>query len=163
MEYSGARGKLINEKNQKQKILWHCPFKSHGAYTSDAKLYLIQFPALNFKLISHTTTKIPFMYSFSGNCTASVPISTFMSHVSVSDLYIPRISPHISCTRIGRSIVGITKSRRHINVDCGRAIPFLVIYVSNFWYWFFAVRTLTGYKNDYIFTLMQHRILHKLH
>ncbi len=27
MEYSGAWGKLIHEKNQKQKISWHCPFK----------------------------------------------------------------------------------------------------------------------------------------
>jgi hypothetical protein len=27
MEYSGAEGKLIHEKNQKQKISWHCPFK----------------------------------------------------------------------------------------------------------------------------------------
>ncbi len=26
MEYSGAGGKLIHEKNQKQKISWHCPF-----------------------------------------------------------------------------------------------------------------------------------------
>ncbi len=30
----------------------------------------------------------------------------FHIHVSVIDLYIPRISPHISCSRIGRSIVG---------------------------------------------------------
>ncbi len=29
MEYSGAGGKLIHEKNQKQKISWHCPFKQH--------------------------------------------------------------------------------------------------------------------------------------
>ncbi len=28
MEYSGAGGKLIHEKNQKQRISWHCPFKS---------------------------------------------------------------------------------------------------------------------------------------
>ena len=28
MEYSGAGGKLIHEKNQKQKISWHCPFKN---------------------------------------------------------------------------------------------------------------------------------------
>ncbi len=28
MEYSGAGGKLIHEKNQKQKISWHYPFKS---------------------------------------------------------------------------------------------------------------------------------------
>ncbi len=27
MEYSGVWGKLIHEKNQKQKISWHCPFK----------------------------------------------------------------------------------------------------------------------------------------
>ncbi len=27
MEYSGAGGKLIHKKNQKQKISWHCPFK----------------------------------------------------------------------------------------------------------------------------------------
>ncbi len=26
MEHSGAGGKLIDEKNQKQKISWHCPF-----------------------------------------------------------------------------------------------------------------------------------------
>jgi hypothetical protein len=27
MEYSGAGGKLIHEKNQKQKISWHWPMK----------------------------------------------------------------------------------------------------------------------------------------
>ncbi len=31
----------------------------------------------------------------------------FHIHVPVSDLHIPRIGPHISCSRIGRSIVGI--------------------------------------------------------
>ncbi len=30
MVYSGAWGKLINEKNQKSKISWHCPFKLSG-------------------------------------------------------------------------------------------------------------------------------------
>ncbi len=49
----------------------------------------------------------PFMYSVSGNYAASVPISTFMF---VSDLYIPRIRPHISCSKIGISILGIYKS-----------------------------------------------------
>ncbi len=27
MGYSGAGGKLIDEKNQKRKISWNCPFK----------------------------------------------------------------------------------------------------------------------------------------
>ncbi len=30
--YSGAGGKLIHEKNQEQKISWHCPFKEAGSY-----------------------------------------------------------------------------------------------------------------------------------
>jgi hypothetical protein len=30
MEYSGAGGKMIQEKNHKQKISWHCPFKGSG-------------------------------------------------------------------------------------------------------------------------------------
>jgi hypothetical protein len=34
----------------------------------------------------------------------------FHIHVSMSDLYIPRIGPHISCNRIGKSIVGIYQS-----------------------------------------------------
>jgi hypothetical protein len=34
----------------------------------------------------------------------------FHSHVSVSDLYIPRIGPHISCSRIGRPILEIYES-----------------------------------------------------
>jgi hypothetical protein len=28
MGYSEPGGKLIHEKNQKQKISWHCPFKA---------------------------------------------------------------------------------------------------------------------------------------
>ncbi len=39
MGYSGAGGKLTHEKNQKQKILWHCPFK-YCAGATDARLNL---------------------------------------------------------------------------------------------------------------------------
>ncbi len=57
----------------------------------------------------------------------------FHIHVSVSDLYIPRIAPHISSSTIGRSIVGIYKSLTDThecgNWDWGRAIPFLGIFV----------------------------------
>jgi hypothetical protein len=51
--------------------------------------------------------KNPIMSSFSGNCAASVPVSTFRC---LRAIYIPRISSHISCSRIGRSIVEIYKS-----------------------------------------------------
>ncbi len=65
-------------------------------------------PKRVYRKTSHIATKIPFMCSLSGNSAASAPISTFMC--TVSNLYIPKIGPHISCNRIGRSIVGIYKS-----------------------------------------------------
>ncbi len=37
MGYSRAGGKLIHEKNQKQKISWHCPFNDFDAGKSIAR------------------------------------------------------------------------------------------------------------------------------
>ncbi len=51
MVYSGAGGKLIHEKNQKQKISWHCPFKTFVPITSKnsaPRLFLSYYP--NHKL-----------------------------------------------------------------------------------------------------------------
>jgi hypothetical protein len=72
--------------------------------------------------------------------------------LSVSDSYIPRISSHISCSTTARSTVGIYiyHSQSHGNWDCGRPIPFMGIFVSNFQYWFFAVREEKACKVWYI-------------
>jgi hypothetical protein len=60
------------------------------------------------KLLIYTATKIPFYLFLFWELRDLSP--SFHILVSVSDLYIPRIGPHISCIRIGRSIVGIYKS-----------------------------------------------------
>ncbi len=64
-------------------------------------------------------------------------------HVSVSDLYIPRISPHISSSRKGRPIVGIYNSLTDTcmwKLGLRPGIPFLGIYVSNFRHFVYAVQ-----------------------
>ncbi len=63
----------------------------------------------------------------------------FHIHVSVRDLYIPRIGPHAYFLQQNRQIKTweyINRSQTHEcgNWDCGRAIPFLGIFVYNLRY-----------------------------
>jgi hypothetical protein len=58
--------------------------------------------------IPHTAMAIPFIYSFLWELRSLSP--NFHIHVTVSDLYIPRIGPHISSRRKGRPIVEIYNS-----------------------------------------------------
>ena len=74
---------------------------------------LISYPVLPARL-DYTATKNP-IYVFL--CWELRRLSSnFHIHVSVSDLYSPRIGLHISSSRIGRPIVGIYKSLTH---ECG--------------------------------------------
>ncbi len=77
-----------------------------------------------------TATAIPFIYSFSGNCT---PQPQFPHSC-------PRIGPHNSSSRKGRPIVEISNSLTDTWMwDWGPDIPFLGIFVSNFRHFVFAV------------------------
>ncbi len=52
MGYSIAGGKLIDEKNQKRKISWHCPFKCniYAYFIANVEENLILFVFILFEL-----------------------------------------------------------------------------------------------------------------
>jgi hypothetical protein len=114
-------------------VLYNSPYpKKSYSVSSDAGLR----PALQLKIQLHV-----FLFWELGGLSPNY----FHILVSVSDWYIPRISPHISCSRIGRLDRGniyINRSQTQEcgNWNCGCAIPFLGIFSSNFRYWFFALR-----------------------
>ncbi len=66
----------------------------------------------------------------------------FHIHVSVTDLYIPRIGPHISCSRMGRSMVVIYKLLTDTwmwKLGLWPSNSFSGNICFEFRYWFFAV------------------------
>ncbi len=53
MQYSGAGRKLIHQKNQKQKISWHCPFKLKlRAYFTSGENLSFSYGIFHHRLIS---------------------------------------------------------------------------------------------------------------
>ncbi len=93
-----------------------------------------------FEKKHHIATAIPFIYSFSGNCAASAPISTFMC---LWVIYIFPGTVHIfpPAEKADPSWEYIIRSQTHEcgNWDWGPDIPFLGIFVSNFRHFVFAV------------------------
>ncbi len=88
------------------------------------------------KLLNRTATAIPFICSFSGNCAASAPISTFMCLWAISVHICP------PAEKADPSWEFIIRSLTHEcrNWDWGPDIPFLGIFVPNFRHFVFAVR-----------------------
>ncbi len=73
----------------------------------------------------------------------------FYIHVSVNDIYIPRISPHISCSRIGRSMVEIYKSLTDTwmwKLGLWPPNSCLGIFFSNICYWFLQCEELVDFS-----------------
>jgi len=97
-----------------------CAHRSNTYLASSTyKTHILRLLTIIFKIIycpsslCHptpcTARKIPFMYSFSGNCAASVLIFTFMYLWAIYIVPGSR-GPYISSSRIGRPIEGIYKS-----------------------------------------------------
>ncbi len=65
MEYSGAGGKLNHEKNQKQKISWHCPFNAakYGGF-----IYILRWGGGGGVEATSTTTKMLVLLSVNQIC-----------------------------------------------------------------------------------------------
>ncbi len=91
--------------------------------------------------IAYTATKMPFMYSQTRICVASVPVSTFMCLWAIYIL--PRGAVQIFfCSTIGRPSLEIYKSVTDTwlwKLDGGRTMPILGIFVSNFRSCFFEM------------------------
>ncbi len=90
-EYFGARGKLIHEQNQQQKILWHCLFKGRFDQGHNIQGTLCPMDAISKKtagdeltlhrlnvIYAEAPNKVPFFYKNIHLCTACVMLYIYL-------------------------------------------------------------------------------------
>ncbi len=77
MEYSGAGGKLIHEKNQKQKISWHCPFKHNFAPRWSQRIDRIKYAISDIFVEKVFLNKFLNLQKLDGLCPGRFVIWTF--------------------------------------------------------------------------------------
>ncbi len=87
MGYSGAGGKLIHEKNQKQKISWHCPFNKVLCQTSSIGRLLLHNGGLWNAFVTKKFTSKPFHHKKWQNYIFSYTIILLHRTVAKHDHY----------------------------------------------------------------------------
>ncbi len=116
------KGFLIYEEMRKYFPIYEEAVIIYDFATAPLWIFLIYKKNFNFFFISVQMISFHFiMLSFFSYMCAAIHVNydslqrkelpglrpNFHIHVSARDLYIPKIGPHTSCSRIGRPIVGI--------------------------------------------------------
>ncbi len=105
-ERKKVKNKKLAKKNGPVSSVCHLP---------DSLILFLSLKIIHNSHLTHIATKILLMHSFSGNCAASAPISTFMC---LRAIYIFPWSVHIfGCCKIDRPILEIYKSLTDIWVQ----------------------------------------------
>ncbi len=84
--FLGAWGKMIHEKNQKQKISWHCPFNYSSIWLSHISYYLATWLSIQPPISLFLATMFVLSHQKASN---------FFSSPQITYLQIPGLIPQL--------------------------------------------------------------------